>query len=314
MVQFLQIFNERRRRVAGLMLSALFFIVCLVPSVTAQTTTSTITGYVSDSKGAVEEAIVTVVHMPTNTAYYAITNSKGIYSVSNVMAGGPYTVKIDRINHNTAIIQEVMAPIAEAAIVDVVLTESAKQLEEVTIYGDGEASSMNINRSGTGALINTRMMESMPSVTRSLNDVMKFTPQAAMAGGGFSIGGGNYRGSTVSVDGASFNNSFGIGSNLPAGGTPISLDAIDQIGINITPFNVRQSGFQGGAINMVTKRGTNTWHGSVYDYFTCSDLQRPARTKGGHQPADHFQDAEQCGRHDVRRPHRQRQTVLLHQR
>lgn len=271
MVQFLHFSKAKRGNRAGLFLSLLFLFSCL--TVSAQTTTSSITGYVSDSKGAVEEAIVTVVHIPTNTAYYAITNSKGIYTVSNVIAGGPYTVKIDRINHNTAIIKEVMAPIAEAAIVDVKLTESAKQLEEVTIYGDGEASSMNINRSGTGALINTRMMDAMPTVSRSLNDVMKFTPQAAMAGGGFSIGGGNYRGSTVSVDGASFNNSFGIGGNLPAGGTPISLDAIDQIGINITPFNVRQSGFQGGAINMVTKRGTNIWHGSVYDYFTSSDLQ-----------------------------------------
>lgn len=254
----------------------LFGAVCMLfclSSASAQTTTSSITGHVTDSKGAVSEAVVTVVHKPTNTAYYAITNEKGFYSVNNIIAGGPYTVSVSRVNHNTAVIQEVVAPISETAILDVALTESAVQLEEVTVYGDGAGSSMNIQRSGTGSLISARMMEAVPTVSRSLNDVMKLTPQAAMAGNGFSIGGGNYRGSTVSVDGATFNNSFGIGSNLPAGGTPISLDAIDQIGINITPFNVRHSGFQGGSINMVTKRGTNTWHGSVYDYFTSSALQ-----------------------------------------
>lgn len=246
---------------------------CMAPAAFAQSTSSTITGYVSDSKGAVAEAVVTVVHVPTNTAYYAVTNQKGIYTLNNVMAGGPYTIKVDRINHKTSIIQGVEAPLAESVVVDVALTESAVQLEEVTVYGENENSSMNINRSGTGVRINAKTMDAVPTVNRSLNDVMKLTPQAAVVNGGFAVGGGNYRGSSVSVDGAMFNNSFGIGTNLPAGGAPISLDAIDQIGINITPFNVRQSGFQGGAINMVTKRGTNKWHGSVYDYFTCSQMQ-----------------------------------------
>ena len=99
MVQFLRFSKAKRGNWAGLFLSFLFLVSCL--TVSAQTTTSSITGYVSDSKGAVEEAIVTVVHMPTNTAYYAITNSKGIYTVSNVIAGGPYTVKIDRIGQAT---------------------------------------------------------------------------------------------------------------------------------------------------------------------------------------------------------------------
>lgn len=274
MIRLLHFFKGNET-VSGVALAMLVSVFCLmfVPSALGQSTTSSITGCVTDSKGIVEEAVVTIVHTPTNTAYYALTNNKGFYRVSDIIAGGPYTVKVDRINHNTAIIKEIMAPVGATVIVDVVLNLSSVQLEEVTVYGDGINSSMNIKRSGAGVLISSKMMETLPTITRSLNDAMKFTPQAAMTGDGIAIGGSNYRGSSVSVDGATFNNTFGIGSNLPAGGTPISLDAIDQISINITPFNVRQSGFQGGAINIITKRGTNIWHGSVYDFFTNSDLQ-----------------------------------------
>ena len=86
-----------------------------------------------------------------------------------------------------------------------------------------------------------------------MNDIMRLTPQGANIGSGFSVGGGNYRQSYVTVDGAAFNNAFGIGSNLPAGGSPISLDALEQISVSTTPFDVRQSGFTGGAINAVNK-------------------------------------------------------------
>ncbi len=99
-----------------------------------------------------------------------------------------------------------------------------------------------------------------------MNDIMRLTPQGANIGSGFSVGGGNYRQSYVTVDGAAFNNAFGIGSNLPAGGSPISLDALEQISVSTTPFDVRQSGFTGGAINAVTKSGTNEFKGTAYMY------------------------------------------------
>ena len=99
------------------------------------------------------------------------------------------------------------------------------------------------------------------------------TPQASATTNGLAIGGGNYRSSYVTVDGASFNNAFGIGSNLPAGGAPISLDALEQMSVNITPFDVRHSGFTGGAINAVTKSGSNEWHASVYNYYNSDKLK-----------------------------------------
>ena len=116
-------------------------------------------------------------------------------------------------------------------------------------------------------------MAAVPTIGRSMTDIMKMTPQSSSASG-MAIGGGNYRQSSVTVDGAAFNNAFGLGSSpLPGGGTPISLDALDQMTISITPYDVRQSGFTGGGVNAVTKSGTNEFKGSVYTYLTSTSLK-----------------------------------------
>ena len=102
---------------------------------------------------------------------------------------------------------------------------------------------------------------------------MKLTPGGADTGNGFAVGGGNFRQSMVTIDGASFNNAFGIGYGLPGGGAPISIDAVEQLTVSTSPFDVRQSGFTGGAINAVTKSGTNQFKGSAYMYTTNVHLQ-----------------------------------------
>ena len=253
-----------------------FFLSCLLllASVTsfAQATSSTITGFVTDSSAVISDAVVVAVHIPTNTTYYALTNQKGQYVLNNVMTGGPYLVKVEKLGYETITMQDVMAPLAVAIQVDFAMQRTSVTLQTVHIKTQKENSLMNIQRSGVGVQLESRQLEMTPTVSRSLNDVMRFTPQSISTPDGFSAGGGNFRGSYATVDGASFNNAFGIGSNLPAGGSPISLDAIEQIRVDLTPYNVRQSGFIGSSINMVTKRGTNQWKGSVYDYFTSSEL------------------------------------------
>ena len=120
--------------------------------------------------------------------------------------------------------------------------------------------------------LSSRIISTVPSITRNINDVLSLIPQSATTSNGLAIGGGNYRQSHFTIDGASYDNFFGIGSNIPAGGSPISLNAIEAMTINVTPFDVRHSGFTGGAINAVTKSGTNNTHVSVYDYFTNDGL------------------------------------------
>ncbi|HRG11329.1 MAG TPA: TonB-dependent receptor, partial [Cyclobacteriaceae bacterium] len=111
--------------------------------------------------------------------------------------------------------------------------------------------------------IGSRQIGIAPTINRSLNDLTRMTPES----NGQAIGGGNYRQNNFTIDGSDFNNSFGIGGNLPANGAPISLDAIGEISVSINPYDVRQSGFIGSSINAVTKSGTNKLTGSIYKYF-----------------------------------------------
>ena len=233
----------------------------------AQVTTASIAGRVADKDGAVAGAPVIAIYQPTGSTYYAVTDANGNYRINGVTPGGPYAVSIEMLGYRKVENLGVYAPLGETVVVNSTLEDEALNLDAAVFVADASESGMNIRRSGAGTNISRATMENIPTVSRSMNDIMALTPQASTTSG-FAVGGGNYRGSSVTVDGAAFNNAFGIGSNLPAGGSPISLDALDQISINITPFDVRQSGFQGGAINAVTKSGTNEFKASVYDYYT----------------------------------------------
>ncbi len=245
----------------------------------AQVTTSSISGHVTDKDGAVAGVAVIAVYQPTATAFYAVTDKNGNYRINNVTAGGPYTVSFQMMGYREVENKGVYAPLAETAVIDATMEDESISLEGVVLVAEANDSGMNIRRSGAGTSVSQRTMSNMPTVSRSMNDIMKLTPQASTTSNGLAIGGGNYRSSYVTVDGAAFNNAFGIGGNLPAGGTPISLDAIEQMSVNITPFDVRHSGFTGGAINAVTKSGTNEFHASVYDYYT-SDAVRGFKVEG----------------------------------
>ncbi|MBQ9660218.1 MAG: TonB-dependent receptor [Bacteroidales bacterium] len=234
----------------------------------AQVTTSSFGGHVTDKEGAVVGATVIAVYQPTAATYYSVTDKNGNFRINNVTPGGPYTVTVQMMGYRTIENQNLYAPLGETLTVDAVLEDDSISLEAAVFVADGSLSNMNIHRSGAGTSVSQNTMRNLPTVSRSLNDVMKLTPQASTTSNGLAVGGGNYRSSYVTVDGAAFNNAFGIGSNLPAGGAPISLDAIEQMSVNITPFDVRLSGFTGGAINAVTKSGTNEFHASVYDYYT----------------------------------------------
>ena len=239
----------------------------------AQVTTAGIGGHVSDAQGAVPGAAIVAVYQPTATTYYAVTDKNGNFRINNVTPGGPYTISVEMMGYRKVENQNVYAPLGETITVDALLEDESLSLEAAVFVADGALSNMNVRRSGAGTSVSQATMSSLPTVSRSMNDVMKLTPQASTTSNGLAVGGGNYRSSYVTVDGAAFNNAFGIGGNLPGNGTPISLDAIEQMSVNITPFDVRHSGFTGGAINAVTKSGTNELRVSFYDYYT-SDAVR----------------------------------------
>lgn len=235
-------------------------------------TTSSMTGVVTDARGeTLPGATVVAIHTPSGTQYGASTNVDGRFNLLNMRVGGPYTVNITYLGFQPQRVENITLKLAEQFVLNATLSESGTELQEIIISGRKDPL-MNAERTGVTTNINRETIESLPTVSRNLNDFLRTTPQASATSNG-SIGGGNYRQNNITIDGADFNNSFGIGGNLPGGGSPISLDAIEEISVNVTPFDIRQSGFIGSAVNAVTRSGSNQFSGSAFTYWRNENMQ-----------------------------------------
>jgi outer membrane receptor protein involved in Fe transport len=237
----------------------------------AQITTSGITGNVIDSatKEPLIGASITATHVPSGTKYQALTSKKGEFTIHDMRSGGPYLVVVSFVGFESVTFDDVVLKLAEPFLLEVSMNKKSGTLENVIISTTKRNPILNSTRTGAMTNIGQREISQLPSINRSVNDLTRLTPQA----NGTSIGGGNFRQNNFTIDGSDFNNSFGIGQNLPANGSPISIDAIDEISVNVTPYDVRQSGFIGSAINAVTRAGTNQFQGSVYHYFRDQNQQ-----------------------------------------
>lgn len=248
-----------------------FAVVGFVSGAYAQVTTSSVTGMVKDSKEALPGAGIKATHTPTGTVYGAVTNGDGRFIIGNMRVGGPYTIEVSFIGYKTQKFENIFLKLGESFSLNVKLDDNASTLNEVVIKGTNDPI-MNSKRNGAATIISRSKIEELPSITRSVNDITRLTPQA----NGTSIGGGSYRSNNFTVDGANFNNQFGIGQNIPANGSPISIDALEEISVNVTPFDVRQSGFTGASVNAVTRSGKNTFFGNAL-YTTRSEQLQGVR-------------------------------------
>lgn len=233
-------------------------------SLFAQVTTSSLTGTVRDDKETLIGASVKATHTPSGTVYGASTNASGNFTIPNMRIGGPYTIEVSYVGYQPKTITNVTLRLGEPYVLNVALVQGA-QLSEVVITALTKEQAFNAAKTGASTNISTREISSLPTISRSITDFTKITPQA----NGTSFGGRDNRLNNIQVDGANMNNNFGLSSDpLPGGGAmPISIEAYDQISVNIAPYDVRQSGFTGAGINAVTKSGTNSFHGSAYGYY-----------------------------------------------
>lgn len=244
----------------------LFFISALGFS---QVTKSSISGTVKTNKGeSMPGANVEVVHQPTGTKYFTNTDYSGGYSIPAIRPGGPYTVKVTFIGYKTSEVTDVTAPLGSNVNVNVVIVDEMNTLEEVVVKSTRNTT-FSKGRNGASQQFNSREINSVPVIgSRSISAITKYN---ANAGSGGSFGGQDSRLNNFTIDGSVFNDGFGLGSSAQAGGrtgsTAISLDAIEQVQVNIAPFDVRQSGFVGSGINAVTRSGTNEVESSVYHSF-----------------------------------------------
>ncbi len=237
--------------------------------VTAQVTTATLNGYVQDKKGAVlASATVTIEFPDAGIKQTVTTKTDGRFTVPNLRVGGPYKVTINFVGYNTTIVKDLFLELGQNTPVEVVLEEKAGELKEVIVQGGNRI--FDNKRTGASTTINNRLIRSLPTINRSADDYLRLTPSASSTYNGLSFAGRNGQYNNFSLDGAVFNNPFGLDAPTPGGQTnaqPVSLDAIDQIQVNIAPYDVTQAGFTGAGVNTVTKSGSNKTYGTVYMFY-----------------------------------------------
>ena len=247
------------------LLSLLVFTILTSSLLHAQITSSSISGVITDNKNQpLVGASISATHLPSGTKYGTTTKTGGQFQIPSMRVGGPYVIEVTFVGFKTDRQEDVFLKLAEGFLLNSKLSPSLNELTNVVVTTSATRNPIfNANRTGASYNVRRSEMALLPSISRSLNDLSRIAPQA----NGTSVAGGNYRQNNITVDGSDFNNTFGIGSNLPAQGSPISLDAIEEISVNITPFDVRQSGFIGSAVNAITRSGTNDYSGSVYNYW-----------------------------------------------
>jgi len=247
-----------------------FLVFCFVAfPVYSQITTSGMNGTVASETGEkLLGATVVAVHEPSGTQYGTVTNDEGRFNLQGMRAGGPYSVKVSYVGYSTATNTDITLLLGESFILNAKIKQSAVAVEEVVVTGY-RRSKFSTSKTGATTNISNDEINSMPSINRSIADIARISPYA----NGMGFAGGDGRSTNFTVDGANFNNNFGLSSSLPGGGTPISLDAIEEIQVVIAPFDVRQTNFIGGGINAITKSGTNKFKGSAYTYFTNENMR-----------------------------------------
>ena len=236
----------------------------------AQVTTSALSGLAVDTNGEpVIGVAVIATHTPSGTVYGVTTNEVGRYTINGMRSGGPYTVEFSCLGYQTVTYTDVTLQLAETYSLGATLNEDSEMLSEAMVIG-AAASKFSAQKMGSATNISGKDIASLPTVSRSITDVTRLSPYG---GNGMSFAGQDGRTANFTVDGANFNNNFGLSDGLPGGGSPISIDAIEEMQVVISPYDVRQTNFIGGGVNAITKSGTNQFRGSAYIYHRNENLR-----------------------------------------
>jgi hypothetical protein len=277
----------RRILPAHLALALLVFALPMLNASAQGVTTAQISGIVVESDGTpMPGANVVAVHEPTGTRYGVTTRSDGRFNLTGLQVGGPYAVTASFIGYIEAVERGFNLALGENRAINFRLDEAEFELGEIQVLGVASAT-FSAARTGSSTNVSTEQIEALPTISRSIQDFTRLSPQVA----GNNVGGRNNRYNNIQLDGAILNDAFG----LPASGTPggqvnaqpISLDAIAEFQVEIAPYDVRRSGFTGGLINAVTRRGTNTFDGSAY-FFGRNQGFVGQNLAGVDQPIDEF--------------------------
>ena len=251
--------------------SLMLVILISIIKVNAQETTSEIQGTVTSGATGLAGVSVSAIHQPTGTKYVTTTRKDGRYNLINLKVGGPYLVEVSYVGFKKDQQNDINLLLGQAYKANFKLVEASTNLQEVVVRSTSQDKVFSNSRTGSQDNFNRNQITSLPTVTRSYKDIIKLTPTY----NNMSFGGQSSQLNNITIDGANFNNSFGLSGDIggQTGQVAVSLDAIEQIQVNISPFDVRQGGFVGGNVNSVSRSGANTATGSVYQYMKSKDWQ-----------------------------------------
>ena len=251
-------------------LFAAFAAMLVAVSAFAQITTSSLGGRITDANGEpVIGAAVVATHEPSGTVYGVTTNTDGRYAINGMRSGGPYKVEVSCLGYKPLTYTDVTLQLAEAYALNGTLQDDAQMLGEAIVVA-APASKFAAEKTGAATNISSTQITSLPTISRSITDVTRLSPYG---GNGMTFAGADGRTANFTVDGANFNNNFGLNDGLPGGGNPISLDAIEEMQVVISPYDVRQTNFIGGGVNAITKSGTNKFIGTAYVYHRNENMR-----------------------------------------
>ena len=236
-------------------------------------TSATIRGTVVDENDEPLPGVnVLAVHEPSGSRYGASTSQRGQFTLANARVGGPYTITVSFVGYQSKQETGIQLDLGETRTFEFQLQPQTQELDEVEVVARGQGAIFDKERKGLSTNISEEDIQNAPTIDRSIADFARFTPQAIVGnddddGSSISIAGQNNRYNSVFIDGAVSNDVFGLSAQGTDGGqtgaTPISTDAIQSFNIEISPYDVTQSYFGGGAINAVTRSGSNQYEGSL---------------------------------------------------
>lgn len=255
----------------------LLLLTALFNGLQAQETTAEIQGIITESvSNPLIGATITAIHQPTGTKYTTTTRKDGRYNLANLRVGGPYTITASYVGYKEEKQTDVYLLIGQSFKADFNLQNSNTEMKEVVVTANRSDKVFNKSRTGSAEVVNRQQIERLPTINRSINDFTRLTPTANSNAtyGTSSFAGRANSYNNLTVNGASFNNTFGLAAGLggQTNSQPISIDALDQIQVNIAPYDVTLGGFTGAGINSVTKSGTNQVKGTVYSYWKSPGL------------------------------------------
>ena len=230
-------------------------------------TTGALSGTVVSSTGEdVVGATVIATHEPSGSQYGTAVREGGAYDIRGVRVGGPYTIAVQMIGYETSQETEVFVNLNQTVDTDFTIVPEAVEVAGITVNLEADPV-LNSTRTGAATFIAPEQVTELPSLRRSVRDLSRLDPRSD---GNFSFGGRNWLYNSISLDGSYFGNPFGLDDPAPggqSGAEPVPYDAIEAVQVAVAPYDVRQGGFTGAAVNSVTKSGTNEWRGSAYTFL-----------------------------------------------